>query len=187
MGFLTNPSVDEIVQCSGYLFWNPTNLASEATWGTKLGFVDGGVVFQPGYQVVTVTQEETGQAVYKKIYTGATPVISGVLKSWNSTVIGALFPGLASGASVKITNSFKPGSDLSSTSYCKPLLYVPQDTTNHPCVLFQKACPNIVETAKLILSHTKRMTFPFVFDALNKTSDADGTAYFGLLSGATLR
>lgn len=187
MAFLTHPSVEEIIQVAGYLFWNPTNLAAEATWGTKLGFCEGGIVFQSGHSVIPVTQEETGPAVYKVVYVGSRPTLFAVLKNYNSTLLSTLFPGMTTSTAAKFPSTIRPGTDLSGATYSQPLLFVPQDTTNHPCVLLQKGCPNIVQAAKLKLSHSDRTTFPVVFNGLPKTTDADGTAYFGLLSGAVLR
>ena len=187
MSFLTNPSADEIIQVAGYLFWNPTNLAAEATWGTKIGFCEGGITFSPGHHVEYLHQEETGEALYKVIYCGSSPRLVAVLRNWNETLMACLFPGLVATTALKLPGSILPGTDLSSSTYSKPVLFVPQDTANHPCVLLQKACPHILDAAKLKFSHKDATTFPAVFDGLPKTTDDNGTAYKGLLSGAVLR
>lgn len=188
MAFLTNPDIDETIKCSGYLFWTPTNLSAEATWGTKLGFVEkGSLKFSPGYNTASITREEYGEAVYKKLYVGSTPRLVAVLRNWNATAMAVLFPGLNSTKALKIPSSLLTGTVISSTTYAKPLLFVPQDTTNNPCILLQQAAPNIVDSAKMMISHSGETLFPVVFDGIQKTADADGAAYFGLLSGATLR
>ncbi|RLD10048.1 MAG: hypothetical protein DRI56_03230 [Chloroflexota bacterium] len=185
MGFATHPDVNEIIQVAGYLFWNPTDLSNEAGWGTKLGFCSGGIIFSPNYKIATFRQEETGVEVYKKIYLGCAPVLTAVLKNWNSTLLERLFPGLSSGGAVEFPGSIPAGTDLS--AYSHALIFVPQDTDNHPCLLFQKACPNIVEASKLKFSHRDPTVFPVAFDGLRKSSSTDGIAYFGPLSGAVLR
>lgn len=187
MAFLTHPDIGEIIQCEGYLFWNPTSLASEAGWGTKLGFCEGGVQFSPGYQIAPIKEEETGEAVQDIYFLGATPTLTTVLQNYNAIALATLFPGMTTGAALKIPGGLTPGTKLSSATYSKPLLFVPADTTNHPCVLLQMACPNLPATAKLLLSHSKKTLFPVVFNGIPKTTAADGTAYFGLLSGAVLR
>lgn len=186
MTFSTHPSITEILQVPGYLFWNPTALTSEATWGAKIGFLEGGVRFEPRYRVQTYTEEEYGDEVRAKVFTGAAPLVTAVFKNWNAT-LASLFPGAGSSLTLKYPGAIAAGTEIDSTTYAKPLLFVPQDTTNRPCLLVQKAAPNPVETARLQISHTRQTQFPVVFDCLRKSSDADGIYYFGKLSGAVLR
>ena len=186
MAFDTYPSFDELLRVPGHLYHNPTNLASEATWGTLLGYCETGVTWQPSPVFVPLTAEETGEEQTELVYAGAYPLLFAVLKNWNVTAIGRLFPGMADGKAVKFPGSYKPGK-LLKASHGAPLLFVPSDQTNNPCLLLQQAVASLLETAKLIFSHRKDTLFPAVFRGFRKTDDADGISYMGLLSGAVLR
>jgi hypothetical protein len=189
MSFTTHPSVLEVLQVPGYLFWSPTNLSAEATWGTKLGFCENGINFYPNIQIQEITEEDRGVEITHKIYLGMRPKITAVLQNWNTTLMARLFPGMTSGASLLVPSrsSILTGADLTGSAYVAPVLFVPQDTTRDPVLLGQKASPNVDESAVLNFSATKRVLFSIVFDLIRKTTDADGTFYMGLLSGATLR
>ena len=89
---------------------------------------------------------------------------------------------------VKSPGTFKAGKELSGTSsHYDRLLFMPVDETNNPCLLIQKAVPNIIESAKLNFVHANRLFFPIVFHAIRKTSDIDGMYYIGNKTGAVLR
>lgn len=188
MSFDTHPNYQEIIQASGYLFINPTDLSSEAGWGTKLGFVEGGVAWEPGHGVIELTEPETGDEPRYAIYTGNSLKFAAVLQNYNSTVLSVLFPGLVSSGNVNFPGDFKTGQDiLDSGNGNIRLLYVPDDRVNHPVFLLQKAAPYISGTAKVKLSHSDRMLFPCIFTGARKTDDVDGIFYVGPLSGAVLR
>jgi len=187
VGFLAHPDVNSILHVAGYVFWNPSALDVEANWGDQIGFVEAGVKFEPGYRFAEVREEEPGEELRKKIYLGSSPRITAVFKSWNAVIAERIFPGLgASTPKIEIPGGIKPGTEISTATYSKPLLFVPQDTVNNPCVLLQRACPNIAQTAKIMLSHGRKAMFPAVFDGIRKTSGAQGIGYMGPLSGATL-
>jgi len=188
MPFDSYPDLLEIQQVSGLLFWGTTSLANEAGWGTKLGFVEKGVHWRPNHGYTLLSGEVNGDEPTMMIYTGPAGFITAVLKNYNTSMLSVLFPGLVDGTSVKIPNSIKPGTDImNSGSYANYLLFVPEDRTNHPCILFQKATPHIVATAEIKYSHVDRSSFPVIFTASRKSDDADGIAYVGALSGAALR
>lgn len=136
--FESHPNYIEIVQNAGYLFWNPTDLsAGESGWGTKLGFVENGVNFEPGHGFIELTTPESGDEPTIGIYTGNHALVSAVLRNYNSTALSVLFPGLISSGNLKAPNTLKTGTNYFSTHYGQ-LLYVPDDQTNHPCLLLQK-------------------------------------------------
>jgi len=187
MAWLTHPDINEIAQTPGYLFWAPTNLSAEGTWGTKLGFTEKGVDFDPGYNYGILSGEEKGEEPLHKINLGQTPTITATLKNYNATALDKLFPGLQAGGAVKSPGTILPGTDLLSATYTGYLLFVPDDTTNHFCILLQRASPSFIATAKIRHSHSVPGAFPIVFTGARKTNDADGIYYYGLLSGAVLR
>jgi len=187
MAFTSFPDIAKIIQVSGLLFWNPTNLATEAGWGAKIGYTKVGVKVAPEYKIERNTTEETGEEVTHKFYIGSSPKMLCELRNWDTPMIDILFPGLGATNKIRIPGSILPGADLTSSTYSKPLLFVPDDTDNHPIALFQKASPNIIATAQILFNHSKEAIFPAVFDGLRKTSDVDGIAFIGPLSEAVLR
>ena len=64
-------------------------------------------------------------------------------------------------------------------------IMIPDDLTNNPIFLAQKAAPNIVETIRF--SRQIDTNFAVVFDCMQKTTDEDGTAYLGAKAGGVLR
>lgn len=189
MAFTSNPDINEILSIPNHVYWNPANPAGgEANWGIQLGFSESGAAFEPRYEVFPHRREETGEAIIKLIYVGSPARVMIVSRNWNSAAVTAMFPGLGSGPPTKIRSNgaIIPGTDLSSGTYSKPLLIVPQDSDNSICLLIQKACPHPINMAKLHFSHKKRLTFPIVFDALWKNASASGQYYIGPLTGAAL-
>lgn len=162
MTFLSHPNQDEIIKGSGYLFYNPTNIASEATWGTKLGYTEKhNAAFSPGIRTIEITEEDSGSYVTKSIFVGATPRLYANLINWNATVLGLLFPSLVGGTSGKLVGvpgSLKTGTD---TFTANKVLFVPEDTARHPAVYFKDIAPKIIESAQIIFSHSDRTVFPF--------------------------
>ena len=52
MAFTSYPSSTEIIQVAGLLFLNPTSIANEAGWGTKIGYTRDGVAYSPGLKTI---------------------------------------------------------------------------------------------------------------------------------------
>ena len=185
---ITYPNFDEILQVPGLLYWNPTNLSAEATWGTLLGYTEDGVHFEPGLNLAPIKKEETGEEITQMLYLGSSPNVTAILQNFNATVMSRLFPGMGGTTFAKAPGSYKAGKVLSGTSdvYGR-LLFVPNDDANNPCLLLQKVVPNLVESAKLNFMHNNRLFFPINFTVLRKSNDADGMYYLGNISGAVLR
>lgn len=161
MAFTSHPSIGEIIQASGYLCYNPTSIANEAGWGTKIGYSKGGIGFAPNIRTIELTEEETGIYVTKSIFVGATPRLIASLINWNSTICGLLFPSLVGGTSGKllsIPGSLKTGTDLIGTN---KVLFVPDDTSNHPALYLKNIAPHIIEGAQILFEHSERTVFPF--------------------------
>lgn len=179
------PNIQEILQVPGFLYWGTTDLSAEATWGTLLGYCEKGVFFEPRQEYAEFTEEETGEEIKKILYLGASPRVSVILKNYNATALGRLFPGIASVATVKFPGAIKAGHDL--VTYNGRLLFVPDDQDNNPCFLLQSAWPHLLKTAKLQFSHSNRLLFPCTFTGKRVGSSTDGIAYIGAMSGAILR
>ena len=185
MALLSKPDPLEILQVAGLLYWGTTGFASEAQYGTKLGFLAKGLNFYPNPTYRELTEVETGQSVTDIIFTGDRPVVIANLRNYNATALARLFPGMAVGSAVKSPGSYGAGTSIKGTGGY--LLFVPEDTTNHPCLLLQKAVPHLYETAVLLMSHSDKTIFTCKFSGLLKSSDADGKFYLGPIAGAVLR
>ena len=181
MAWVTYPAVSELTRNAGFLFWNPSALTSEATWGTKLGYTDQGVDVLPSIQVAELTEEETGNEVTRIVKLGETPRIVANLSSWNATSIARAFPSMTSTTNVSHPGSNKPGAFLQNTTGV--LLFVPDDVTNNLCLIVYKACPRLVQEAVVKLSHGNLTMLMVSFLALR--SNGSGTSfYLGKMSGA---
>lgn len=178
MAFTSYPSSTEIIQVAGLLFLNPTSIANEAGWGTKIGYTRDGVAYSPGLKTIELTQEETGITPTLSIFVGSASRFFTNLISWNATALGILFPSLVGGTSGKkvgLPGTVKTGKDFFTTN---KLLYVPDDTTNHPAVYLTSIATHIMENAKIELDHHGKAYFPL--GCLAKTSQ------FGPLSEIVL-
>jgi len=180
----STPDPLEILRVPGILWWAPTNLGTPA-YGTRLGFLSDGVLWEPGYKTLILAGEEKGEEPTQKYFLGTAGKVYVRLLNYNSSAIARLFPGCTSSTKVQYPNSFLAGTDLTSSTYTDRLLYVPDDTTNNPCLLLQKSAPNVEDTIRL--SRGDDTEFLCVFDAFRKTNDVDGISYLGLIAGATLR
>jgi hypothetical protein len=183
--FTSHPAANEILRVPGYLFWNPSALTNESTWGTKLGFCEKGVDVDFRYLERKLTGEIFGSEWTHDIFLGVNIEVKVVLKNYNTTTVGRLFPGLTSGTSVQFPNSFATGKDLTRYSIAwGRLLFVPEDTTNNPIFILQKAIPNFRGTFPL--SRVRDTSFPCVFSNFRKSDSIAGMYYFGLITGGVL-
>ena len=184
----TYPNYSEILQVPGFLYWNPTGFTTENQYGTLLGYTENGVHFKPNITAIPVRVEERGAETSLVIYTGSNPLLVAVLQNYNTNMIARLFPGMLRTNAINYPGSYKPGKDLANTfDFYAPLLFMPVDEVNHPCLLFQKAVPNLADTAMLNFQHDRRVFFAANFRAIRKTSHADGCFYIGDKTGAVLR
>ena len=187
MTFATNPNLSEVLRVPGLLCWNPTGFASEAQWGTKLGYCEDGINFNPNIQVVLCQEEETGAETTNVVYINGTPVVNATLQNFNTTMLARCFPGCGGSLSASYPGTYSAGKDLAATSSIyAPLLFVPNDTANHPCLLLQRAIPVLSSSWGLVLSHSKKMLFNVTFHGIRASSASNGGWYLGALSGAAL-
>lgn len=162
MAFTSHPSVSEIVQVSGYLFYNPTNLALESGWGTKIGYTEKeNAAYSVGFRTVELNSEDSGIAPVLSVYVGCVARLFANLTSWNTTVCGLLFPSLVGGTSGTLTSipgTLKTGTDNFSSN---KVLFVPEDNSRHPALYFKSISPHIIEAAVVKYMHSDKTIFPF--------------------------
>ena len=161
MTFVTYPDAKEIVKGSGLLYLNPTGISKEADYGTLLGYTEDGCIAYPGYRTIELTTEETGQYPTLAIFVGAQIRLLANLLNWNRYALSILFPYVVGGTSnkaVSFPGSLKTGKDVFNMG---SVLYVPEDTTNHPAVYCKTISPHLIETAKISFIHSKDTVFPF--------------------------
>ena len=185
MAWVSHPNTTEILRQPGYLFWNPSALTNETTWGTKLGFTQTGVKVEILPKYIYHNTEEDGDLPSIKLYAGCFVRIYATLLNYNATALARLLPGLTSGATIKIPNILKTGYNLNNVTYTDTLLFVPDDITNNNIVILQKAVPNIVDS--IFLTRDKDTMFECVFDGFMKSDDVDGILYIGDITGGTIR
>lgn len=184
MAWATHPSANEILRSPGYLFWNPTSLASEATWGTKLGFCEKGISINFQYTNKIYTGEELGEEPILRLFTGVGKISCVVaMKNFNSLNLSLLFPGLTQSEMIKTPGFIIPGSNMS--SYFGKLLFVPDDTGNNPIFILQNA--SAVSAGGMDFSRVEDLSFICVFESFRKTNDADGRYYLGNIASGVLR
>lgn len=189
MTFTSYPDITDVLYVPGLLFWGTTSLSTEAGYGTKLGYCNTGITFEPRVRTVEFTGSETGEEPIMELFLGYAPRVFADLMNYNATALARLFPSLTSSTAVSYPSaSALPGKNLfSSTSR---LLFVPDDTANNPILLLHHAVAHIIAAAKLRLIQSDPTIFPAVFLAKTNISDGSRVAgssfYLGPLSGATL-
>lgn len=134
-----NSDHEAILRSPGFLYWGATDFGNE-NFGTKLGFLNEGVIFDPGFIVDELTSMDEGATPNIDLFSGMNAFIEANFLSYNATVLARLFPGMTSGTSVNIPSSRKTGSLLSSDN-SGVLTFVPDDLTNNKIVVFYKAVP----------------------------------------------
>ena len=192
MGFSEYPDINEILHVPGLLFWGATSLNNEVGWGTKLGFCEAGVLFEPGFNSITLAAPETGNEPIWNIFTGYAPIVYADLKNYNGLVLARLFPGITNQQAVRYPDdmAIKPGANLF-TYQVDRLLFVPDDLDNNPILLLQQAAPHILDTAKLRFSHPKATTFPVLFNGVtmldeNENRKQHGNFYLGPIENGAI-
>jgi hypothetical protein len=98
--------------------------------------------------------------------------------------MGAIFPGLSTDEKINFPGTYATGKDMV-TVLTNRLLFVPDDETNNPICLVQKASGAIVQP--FYFRRNTDVNFECVFDCFRKTNNIDGIIYVGLLSGGVLR
>jgi len=183
----TNPNEDEILRQPGYLYWNPTNLASEATWGDLLGFTEEGIEVIPNVESASFEGEEYGNDPVIMLYLGCACKVKVRLKNWNDTSIARLFPGMSSSGNVFYPNTIYPGARLDTTTYAKRLLFAPFDEGVHNKIFLAPMAVGVL-AGILNFSANKDTVYEILFHCFRKGSGSEiyRGFYIGSMSGATL-
>lgn len=160
MAFTSQPDPAEIIKVESRVFVNPTNKASQATWGTMLGFAAAGVKLYPNKKIYIGTQEDTGEIPVKFFNLLGSPFLTVPLLNFNTGVLEKIFKGMVSGTTVNFPGSVKVGIEIAALDN---ILVVPADLDNHPCVYLKNATSNIEPSRFLEMSHVKDTTFMVTF------------------------
>lgn len=109
--------------------------------------------FHPNIRTSYVTAEEIGNAPVEHFVQGTSPVFACILRSFDASVMSAIFPAYAPNV---LSGSAQPGKSLKSK--VGVLLFVP-DAGSHPGVTFYEATPLVEDTAIIRFSWDSNMEF----------------------------
>jgi len=171
---MANENLQRLTFQSGKLSINPTDLTTAYPHGgTSLGYARE-IAVSPSQVTTYVRAEEFGQTIVDAVEGGRSWVIGANLRGWDDDAINTVFPGTAVGTTTsrryitETTATPLAGALLGSRSVV--LLFTPDDTDNHPIVLFRRALPLVAETADLMLSLASEFTIPVLFVAIPDTN-----------------
>lgn len=174
----------DIIYGPGELYINPSDVSG--TSGTGLGYTEDGVMLRPRHKVARLRADEKGVEQLKQIKAGADWAVGANLLQWNSSTIAQLFPGMAVTGGMAYRQSEVLGTSFTEVK----LLWVPEDTTNVPCVYFRKAIGKIEESAavRFVLGQNPRpTTFPVIFENMSANdANNDDTVQIRTLANIAL-
>ncbi len=170
--------INQALQSPGRLCIAPTDLTlAFPHGGTELGSVYRAYCQQTtGY--FDVKAEEYGGAIVESIWSGENYAFGAILRQWDETAIGTVFPNTATGATTKrvgvkhwsdvASSPVRPGHLLSSRSV--KLLFSPDDPANCRAVILYRALPKVSESLTLALRLNERQEIPVLFVAIPDAS-----------------
>lgn len=167
-----NRTIGQCLRVPGQLVWSPTNLATAFPHGGKgLGVVSG-TALDMGIMADPLPPDEDRNRIGDVVYLGENWTLAVTLREWADDVKTTLFPNTATGATsedkgIDASGAALPGELLSARA--APLIFKPDDTTNHPAVLFTSAIPHPI-TAPLNLALADDLVFVAVFTAIPGTT-----------------
>lgn len=182
--FTTHPDPNEILRASGYWYLNPTDLSSESTWGTRLGYTKSGARIWWNEKVVEYNGVIRGVEPIAEVYCGCNVKVETTLRNYNSSVLGVAMPGRFSSTAIRVPGSIAPGTLKSSSTYTNVLLYVPDDKDNKPCCLIRKAMVNVKKTTDL--TKQREISWALEINALTGSGTLDNILFLGLIAYASL-
>ena len=127
---MADPAVSEIIRDVGYVYWNPV---SHANLGTQLGYIKQGITVFPNYQVTPIFAETTGLIPQMFLYSGMNVILQFELISVNQTALQRAFLQTVVGNAVTLPGAPLTGKDLVGSTTSGSLIFVPENTTSHPC------------------------------------------------------
>lgn len=152
-------SYSRMQRAEGRLVWNPTDLSAAFPFGgTDLGrCVDKVLRFQRNYR--DVTAEEFGGDIQTTVELGGPTVfacmVMGVVDNAYDLVMTS-----ANGDTYKVfSNTETPGGEVSG----QPLLFYPNDPTNHEALLVHHALPTMPPDAAQRFAIDERLGLPLLF------------------------
>lgn len=154
-----DPAVADIIRAPGFLYWNPPNIAADQ-FGTKLGYLDNGINFDPDFGVKYLTSMDSGNEITGVYYTGNVCHIEAGFLSYNAETVAKITPGMATGKNISIGTA-KTGRNMGSNDSGK-LVFVPDDTTNNIVIVFPKAVPYWAGTSNFYRHDDTRFGVRFV-------------------------
>jgi len=155
------------LRVAGDLYWGGSSPASP---GSSLGSTRASR-FLPNVRTRDITAEEWGGQVVETVYAGEAPVLISILREWDATAVGEVFPQGASPMNVR-SGSSRPGALLGETK--GGVLYFKPRASSHPGVWFYRAVPLPRDAAELNLAAGTEIGFGVVFRA---TPDSQGRVY----------
>ena len=165
--------INQVLQSPGRLCINPTDLTiAFPHGGTELGAVYRAYCQQTtGY--FDVHAEEFGGAIVESIWSGENFAFGAILRQWDETAIGTVFPNTVTGSTTArvglkhwsdAASPVRPGHLLSGRSV--KLLFSPDDPVNCRAVILYRALPKVTESLTLALRLNERQEIPVLFVAI---------------------
>lgn len=179
--FTSHPSGAKVIRARGYLFKNPTNLGTEAGWGTKLGYLKKGIIIVWNQHIETYSGVVNGQEPTLSVYCGGAVMASFSLRSYDANIIDTALPGRYS-TGIRLPGTIAAGTSMA--AYRNVLLFVPCDRERHPAVLMRSAVIEIKEQTKLSIQN--EVEFLCHAKAFRASDDADGIFFMGPITNVTL-
>ena len=133
---MPDPNVAELIRDTGFLYWNPV---SRSNLGTQLGYLKDGISFYPNYTVVPVTAETSGTIPQMYIYSGLTAVVDAKIMNINQYSLQRGLLQTVVGLAATVPGAPFTGKDLVSGTTAGSLIFVPNNSTSHPC-FYSSSC-----------------------------------------------
>lgn len=180
---MASANLNAIKFVRGKLVANPTSL-STTHGGTELGLTRGRI-FRPNVDKSRLTQEAHGGVTHQIWHMQKSPQFACFLRDWDAAALARFFPdtsGSVVRGSANASGGIRSGYGLASNAF--KLLFLPDDSTNHPAILIYKFIPWVDPEAEIGLS--LREEFGLLVGG-EGTKDSAGKLYeIGLLSALTL-
>ena len=170
---MATADLNQVMQVPGRLCIGPTDLTTAFPHGgTALGEVYQAVATQTS-SWFDVRAEEFGGIPVDAVFSGESWVFGAVLRQFDETAIGTVFPNTVTGTTTKrvgikswldAASPVRPGALASSRSV--KLLFSPLDPIRNRAVIFYRAMPRVTETLNLALAFNKRVEVPVLFVAM---------------------
>ena len=144
--------------------------------GTDLGLVKD-VAWRRDGPLDPVTAEEIGGGappvgIVDQQYLGEAWFLAFALRTWDNDDWSAIFPNTDTGTLGGFTGLLGEGSILPGHTLAQlavPILFVPEDVSNHPAVYLPLAIPEVAETLEVALAHSNEFLilagFRWIFEA----------------------